>query len=85
LGVSPRRVVRDARGRRDRRGGLGAGREDGLAKLVLRLGPEVRACVEMMSGAVWVRDRLTACGWAIEIADGARSRRSPRWPARPRA
>ncbi len=23
----------------------------------------------MMSGAVWVRDRLTACGWTIEIAD----------------
>ena len=23
----------------------------------------------MMSGAVWVRDSLTACGWVIEIAD----------------
>src|SRR5215204_1821342 len=32
--------------------------EDGLARLVLELGPEVRACLEMMSGAVWVRDRL---------------------------
>ncbi len=31
---------------------------DGLTHLVLRLGPDVRACVEMMSGAVWVRDRL---------------------------
>ena len=31
--------------------------EDGLARLVLRLGTEVTACVEMMSGAVWVRDR----------------------------
>jgi hypothetical protein len=36
--------------------------EDGLTKLMLRLGPEVRAGVEMMSGAVWVRDRLQAAG-----------------------
>ena len=43
--------------------------EDGLARLVARLGPEVHACIEMMSGAVWVRDRLTACGWTVEIAD----------------
>src|SRR5436190_18819612 len=43
--------------------------EDGLARLVLRLGPEVRACVEMMSGAVWVRDRLRAAGWVVEVAD----------------
>src|SRR5215208_3641206 len=43
--------------------------EDGLARLVLELGPEVRACLEMMSGAVWVRDRLAAAGWQVEIAD----------------
>ena len=43
--------------------------EDGLAKLVHRLGPDVRGCIEMMSGAVWVRDRLGSCGWKIEIAD----------------
>jgi transposase len=43
--------------------------EDGLAKLVLRLGSDVRACVEMMSGAVWVRDRLQAAGWGVEVAD----------------
>jgi transposase len=43
--------------------------EDGLAKLVLRLGTDVQACVEMMSGAVWVRDRLQACGWEVQIAD----------------
>jgi transposase len=43
--------------------------EDGLVRLVARLGPDVRGCVEMMSGAVWVRDRLAACGWEIEIAD----------------
>jgi transposase len=43
--------------------------EDGLAKLVHRLGADVRGCVEMMSGAVWVRDRLAACGWEIQIAE----------------
>ena len=43
--------------------------EDGLVRLVARLGPEVRGCIEMMSGAVWVRDRLAECGWTIEIAD----------------
>jgi transposase len=43
--------------------------EDGLTRLVARLGPEVRGCIEMMSGAAWVRDRLTECGWVIEIAD----------------
>jgi transposase len=43
--------------------------EDGLARLVLELGPEVRACLEMMSGAAWVRDRLVAAGWRVEVAD----------------
>jgi transposase len=42
---------------------------DGLTRLVARLGTDVHGCIEMMSGAVWVRDRLTECGWAIEIAD----------------
>jgi transposase len=42
---------------------------DGLAQLVLRLGAEVKGCVEMMSGAVWVRDELCACGWQVEVAD----------------
>jgi hypothetical protein len=44
----------------------------GLAGLVARLGPEVRGCVEMMSEAAWVRDRLAACGWTIEIAEARR-------------
>ena len=45
--------------------------EDGLARLVHTLGPDVRGCVEMMSAAVWVRERL---------------RRSHPWPsARPPA
>src|SRR4051812_24016333 len=43
--------------------------EDGLTRLVARLGPDVHGCIEMMSGAVWVRDRLGECGWMIEIAD----------------
>ena len=43
--------------------------EDGLTRLVARLGPDVHGCIEMMSGAVWVRDRLSECGWTIEIAD----------------
>ena len=43
--------------------------EDRLARLVARLGSDVRAFVEMMSGAAWVRDRLSAAGWCVEIAD----------------
>lgn len=43
--------------------------EDGLARLVLGLGVDVRACVEMMSGAMWVRDRLQSAGWRVEVAD----------------
>ena len=33
------------------------------------MGPDVYGCIEMMSGAAWVRDRLAECGWEIEIAD----------------
>jgi len=42
---------------------------DGLARLVLELGDEVTACLEMMSGALWVRDELVACGWQVQVAD----------------
>jgi Transposase len=42
---------------------------DGLARLVLELGDEVKACLEMMSGALWVRDQLVDCGWQVEVAD----------------
>jgi transposase len=42
---------------------------DGLARLVFELGDEVKACLEMMSGALWVRDQLDACGWRVEVAD----------------
>jgi hypothetical protein len=37
--------------------------EDGLARLVIERGVEVCGVVEMMSGAIWVRDRLAAAGW----------------------
>jgi transposase len=60
--------VRDQPGRGADRG-HDLGDEDGLVRLVARLGPEVRGCIEMMSGAPWVRDSLAACGWEIEIAD----------------
>src|SRR5919106_6367553 len=49
-------------------GRIAAGR-DGLARLVRELGDEVKACLEMMSGALWVRDELVACGWQVEVAD----------------
>jgi transposase len=42
---------------------------DGLARLVFEVGDEVKACLEMMSGALWVRDELAACGWRVEVAD----------------
>ena len=48
--------------------------EDGLARLVLTVGPEIRACVEMMSGAVWVRDRLAAAGWDVAVAHARKVR-----------
>ena len=43
--------------------------QDGLARLALTLGDEVQGCIEMMSGAVWVRDQLTLAGFDIRIAD----------------
>jgi transposase len=48
--------------------------EDGLARLVLRLGTEVSACLEMMSGAVWVRDQLAAAGWEVQVAHARKVR-----------
>src|SRR5947209_6014557 len=44
--------------------------QDGLSRLALALGTgDVRGCIEMMSGAVWVRDQLAAVGWDIRLAD----------------
>jgi transposase len=47
---------------------------DGLAVLVGRLGPEAVACLEMMSGAAWVRDQLAAAGWTVQIADARKAK-----------
>src|SRR5919197_149700 len=41
----------------------------GLPDSSIDLGDEVKACLEMMSGALWVRDELAACGWQVEVAD----------------
>ena len=54
--------------------GLISANEDGLAKLVLRLGTEAKAVVERMSGAVWVRDRLEASGWEVKVAHARKVR-----------
>ena len=48
--------------------------EDGLAMLVGHLGPEAVACLEMMSGAAWVRDQLTAAGWTVQVADARKAK-----------
>ena len=48
--------------------------ESGLARLVLELGTEVSGCVEMMSGAVWVRDRLQSAGWEMKVAHARKVR-----------
>jgi transposase len=48
--------------------------EDGLARLVIERGVEVRGVVEMMSGAIWVRDRLAAAGWEMQIAHARKVR-----------
>jgi transposase len=47
---------------------------DGLARLVIDRGVDVRAVVEMMSGAIWVRDRLAAAGWRVQIAHARKVR-----------
>ena len=49
-------------------GGLIAADEGGLSRLALELGAEVRGCVEMMSGAIWVKDQLERAGWSVEVA-----------------
>src|SRR3954462_722739 len=47
---------------------------DGLARLVIERGTDVRAVVEMMSGAIWVRDRLGAAGWWVQVAHARKVR-----------
>jgi transposase len=48
--------------------------EDGLAGLALRLGSDVKGCVEMMSGAIWVKDQLELAGWSVEVAHARKVR-----------
>src|SRR5512132_3507618 len=55
-------------------GGVVPADEDGLARLVLELGRDVRAVVEMMSGAIWVRDRLSAAEWEVKVAHARKVR-----------
>ena len=57
--------------------------EDGLARLVIDRGGDVRAVVELMSGAIWVRDTLAAAGWTSRSRTRARSATSRRWRASP--
>src|SRR3954454_12319379 len=47
---------------------------DGLARLVIERGTDVRAVVEMMSGAIWVRDQLAAAGWRVQVAHARKVR-----------
>ena len=54
--------------------GLVPADEDGLAGLVLDLGTDIQACVEMMSGAVWVRDQLQMAGWQVKVAHARKVR-----------
>jgi transposase len=54
--------------------GLIPANEDGLTRLILKLGTEASGCVEMMSGAVWVRDRLEAAGWQMKVAHARKVR-----------
>jgi transposase len=54
--------------------GAVAADEDGLARLVITCGREARAVVEMMSGAIWVRDTLVAAGWEVQIAHARKVR-----------
>lgn len=58
--------------------------QDGLSRLTLTLGAgDVCGCIEMMSGAVWVRDQLALVGWDIGLADARKVKQSRHWHARP--
>jgi transposase len=56
--------------------GMVAAEQDGLSRLALTLGTDqdVCGCIEMMSGAVWVRDQLASIGWEIKIADARKAK-----------
>jgi transposase len=48
--------------------------EDGLTRLAIDWGPDAKGCVEMMSGAIWVKDQLELAGWEVEIAHARKVR-----------
>jgi transposase len=50
---------------------------DGLARLVIARATDVRAVVEMMSGAIRVRDQLAVAGWRVQIAHARKVRVAP--------
>jgi transposase len=54
--------------------GLISADQDGLAKLALKLDGEVKGCVEMMSGAIWVKEQLELCGWSMQVAHARKVR-----------
>jgi len=64
----------------DQHGGVREGtipaEQDGLSRLALTLGSDedVLGCIEMMSGAVWVRDQLATVGWDIRLADARKAK-----------
>src|SRR5438034_9362163 len=68
---SARWCARSAGGEVAGEGRIAADR-DGLARLVFELGGGVEACLEMVSGALWVGDELASCGWRVEVADARR-------------
>src|SRR5437868_12853830 len=47
---------------------------DGVLRLVASAGREVRAAIEMMSGAAWVAETLQAAGWQVQVADSRKAR-----------
>jgi transposase len=67
-------VVFAQRRRRDLGEGAVPADADGLARLVIDRGTDVRAVVEMMSGAIWARDQLAAAGWRVQIAHARKVR-----------
>jgi Transposase IS116/IS110/IS902 family len=66
--------VRAQREWRDRRRGVVSADLDGLLRLVTSAGSEVRAAIEMMSGAALVAETLQAAGWQVQVADWRRAR-----------
>src|SRR3954471_18545610 len=57
--------------------------QDGLLRLVARLGPDVYGCIEMMSGAAWVREQLARCGWGVEIPHARKVKAISPWACKP--